>query len=76
VCLPATAGKDATPKYKPYFDDTMDEPIKAEDAEDYDLQEYQKLVSERALLARGNIWAPAKIIKRELDEDGIYWMSQ
>jgi hypothetical protein len=68
--LPVNAVTDDTPEYEPYFDETMSEPIVVKEADEYDLDTYHKLISARALLPRGDTKAPAKVIKRKLDDDG------
>jgi hypothetical protein len=48
--LPANAVVDDTPEYEPCLDETMTEPIVAEEADAYDFDTYHKLISARALL--------------------------
>jgi hypothetical protein len=48
--LPMNAVADDTPEYELYMDDTMDEPIETNEADKYDLDNYHKLISARALL--------------------------
>jgi hypothetical protein len=47
----------------------MEEPIIVKDADDSDMDTYHKIISARALLPRGDNRAPAKVMKRQLDEE-------
>jgi hypothetical protein len=49
-----------TPKYEPYFDDTMDEPFVVKDGDEYDLVANQKFILASKLRPRGEDRSPAK----------------
>jgi hypothetical protein len=59
-----------TPEYEPYMEETMSDPLVTQEADEYDLDTYHKQISARELLPRGDERAPAKVIKRKIDEDG------
>jgi hypothetical protein len=68
--LPVNAIVDDTPEFEPYLDDTMSEPIIVKDADDSDLDTYHKLISAWSLRPRGEERAPARVIKRKLEDNG------